>query len=160
MIYIVLYLIAIVLANLSIYYFGASFIIISAFLFIGLDLTSRDKLHELWQHDRLFIKMLALILTGSLLTCLFSWGAWQIAFASFASFFVAGIVDTVVFNKLRHKSYYLRVNGSNIPSALVDSIMFPTIAFGTFLPWVILGQFLAKVLGGLFWSVVLRKVFK
>ena len=43
MLYVILYLSAIILANLSSNYFGANASIINAFLFIGLDLTSRDK---------------------------------------------------------------------------------------------------------------------
>ncbi len=49
-----------------------------------------------------------------------------------------------------------RINGSNIPSALVDSLVFPTLAFGSFLWPIVLGQFLAKVLGGFAWSMVFR----
>jgi len=49
----------------------------------------------------------------------------------------------------------VRVNGSNVVSAAVDSVVFPTLAFGSFLPWVILGQFLAKVAGGAVWSLIL-----
>lgn len=52
----------------------------------------------------------------------------------------------------------MRVNGSNVPAALVDSIVFPTIAFGALLPWIVLGQFAAKVLGGFVWSLLLNQV--
>ena len=45
--------------------------------------------------------------------------------------------------------------GSNVFGALVDSLVFPTIAFGGFLPWITLGQFAAKVAGGFLWSLVL-----
>ena len=50
----------------------------------------------------------------------------------------------------------VRVNGSNVFSAAVDSAVFPTLAFGVFLPWVILGQFAAKVAGGFVWSMILE----
>jgi uncharacterized PurR-regulated membrane protein YhhQ (DUF165 family) len=49
------------------------------------------------------------------------------------------------------------VNGSNVLSAAVDSVLFPTIAFGALLPVIVLGQFAAKVLGGAVWSWILGK---
>ena len=63
--YIAIYLSSIVLANLSGVYFGANATIINAFLFIGLDLTSRDKLHEAWHKNGLIWKMAVLIAIGS-----------------------------------------------------------------------------------------------
>ena len=57
MVYIILYLVAIVLANLSVATFGPTVVIINAFLFIGLDLTARDQLHEAWRGNNLLIKM-------------------------------------------------------------------------------------------------------
>ena len=48
---IILYLVAIILANLSVAHFGPSVAVVNAFLFIGLDLTARDALHERW-HGR------------------------------------------------------------------------------------------------------------
>lgn len=51
----------------------------------------------------------------------------------------------------------IKINGSNIASAAVDSVVFPTVAFGSFLPIVTLGQFVAKVLGGFIWSLILNR---
>ena len=48
----------------------------------------------------------------------------------------------------------LRVNGSNVVGAAVDSLVFPTLAFGAFLWPIVLGQFAAKVAGGVLWSLV------
>lgn len=156
MIYVILYLLAIVLANLSVARFGVSVTIINAFLFIGLDLTARDKLHMAWHKNNLFVKMLLLIAAGSLLSWFLNRDAGQIALASFIAFSSAGFVDSVVFHLLRNKSQFVRINGSNIPSALADSIVFPTLAFGSFLPLIVLGQFAAKVLGGFVWSLLLK----
>jgi hypothetical protein len=47
-----------------------------------------------------------------------------------------------------------------VPSAAVDSIVFPTIAFGGFLPLITLGQFAAKVAGGAVWSIILTYIEK
>ena len=62
-----MYLTAIVMANLLTVKFGPKISILNAFLFIGLDLTSRDKLHELWHGDKLF---------GYLMTYVHLWDLW------------------------------------------------------------------------------------
>ena len=155
--FVVLYLLAIVLANLSVAAFGPGITIVNAFLFIGLDLTARDKLHDLWHGSRLAIKMGTLIAAGSLISWWLNRDAGQIALASFASFAVAAVVDTIMYHLLRKHSRLIRVNGSNIFSALVDSITFPTLAFGGFLPLITFGQFISKVAGGYVWSVIIMK---
>ena len=128
MIYIVLYLVAIVLANLSVTYFMGTFpqiTIINAFLFIGLDLTARDQLHEAWRGNNLLPKMAALIAAGSVLSWLLNRNAGTVALASFAAFAAAATVDTIFYQLLGNYPRWLRVNGSNIPSAAMDSIVFP-----------------------------------
>lgn len=157
MIYVFIYLVAIVLANLTVAQFGPSVAIINAFLFIGLDLTARDKLHDTWHGDKLLQKMTLLIAAGSLLSWWLNKDAGQIAIASFVAFASAALVDTLVYHLLRGKTRWIRINGSNVPSALVDSIIFPTLAFGGLLPWITLGQFVAKVGGGFVWSLVIRQ---
>ena len=158
MIYIILYLSAIVLANLSVAHFGPSVAVVNAVLFIGLDLTARDKLHETWHGNGLLWKMSVLIASGSLLSWLMNRNAGQIALASFVAFAAAATVDTAVYHKLLRLPKWARINGSNVPAALVDSIIFPALAFGWPLLWaVMLGQFLAKVAGGSLWSLVLTR---
>ena len=156
MIYVILYLVAIVIANLSVAAFGPSIAIINAFLFIGLDLTARDQLHETWRGNHLFLKMSILIATGSILSWLLNRNAGSIAMASFAAFTAAATVDAIVYHQLGKYPRWFRVNGSNIPSAAVDSIVFPTLAFGELLWGIILGQFLAKTIGGFVWFLVFR----
>lgn len=154
---IVLYLVAIVAANLSVTYFGPASTIVNAFLFIGLDITSRDRLHEQWKGRGLWWKMAVLLVIGSALSWCMNRDAGPIAIASLIAFSASGVVDTVTYHLLRKTGYKTRVNGSNIASAAVDSILFPTIAFGILMPTVVLGQFIAKVAGGYVWSLVLRK---
>lgn len=156
MIYVLLYLLAIVLANVSVATFGPGATVINAFLFIGLDLTARDRLHEAWRGRELFPKMVILVCAGSLLSWLLNRNAGPIAVASFVAFGAAAIVDTAMYQLLHRYPRWLKVNGSNIPSALVDSIVFPTLAFGQLLWPVIVGQFLAKVAGGFVWSLILK----
>lgn len=156
MLYVLMYLTAIVLANLSVATFGPRVAILNAFLFIGLDLTARDQLHEAWRGNRLLPKMAGLIAAGSLLSWLLNRDAGQIALASFLAFAAAATVDTLVYHQLGRYPRWLRINGSNVPSAAVDSLVFVGLAFNEFLWLIILGQFLAKVGGGFIWSLLFR----
>lgn len=157
MFYVLMYLAAIVAANLTVAMFGPQMTIVNAFLFIGLDLTARDKLHDAWHGNGLWWKMASLIAAGSFISWLLNRDAGQIALASFVAFAAASIVDTVTYHVLRGRRWEVRVNGSNILSAAVDSVVFPTVAFGAFLPWIVAGQFAAKVLGGAMWAWALNR---
>ena len=160
MIYIAMYLVAIVLANLSSAHFGPVASIANAFLFIGLDLTARDKLHEAWHKRRIIPKMAVLIAAGSLISYVLNRDAGIIAVASFVAFACAAIVDTITYQVLIKRSYLVKVNGSNVLGAAVDSLIFPTVAFGGFMPRVVLGQFAAKVAGGAVWAYLLDNMRK
>ncbi len=155
MFYVLMYLTAIVLANLTVAWFGPQMTIVNAFLFIGLDLTSRDKLHDAWRGNHLWLKMGALIAAGSAISWILNRDAGRIALASLVAFACAAIVDTIAYQLLHNRPWWQRVNGSNVLSAAVDSVIFPTLAFGALLPWIVLGQFAAKVTGGLIWSWIL-----
>lgn len=153
---IVMYLVAIIAANLLVAHFGPSVAIVNAFLFIGLDLSTRDRLHEAWTGRSLWLKMLALIGTGSILSYALNVNAGPIALASFIAFAAAGLADTLIYWALGDRAKLVKVNGSNIISAAVDSLIFPALAFGfPLLWWIVLGQFVAKVAGGWVWSLVL-----
>lgn len=151
------YLAAIVAANLTVVWFGPTWSIANAFLWIGLDLTLRDRLHEAWRGNRLAWKMAGLIAAGGVLSWLLNRDAGQIAVASVAAFTVAAVVDTVVYQWLGHRRFVVRANGSNVFSALADSVVFPTVAFGGFLPLIVLGQWVAKVAGGAVWVWAIEK---
>lgn len=130
----------------------------NAFFFIALDLTARDALHEQWKHERLTLKMFTLIAAGSILSALLNRDASRIALASFMAFAAAGASDTVVYAMLGEKSRLLKMNGSNVVSAGVDSIVFPALAFGFPLAFTIMaGQFACKIIGGFLWSLVLNR---
>ena len=94
------YLVAIVLANLSVAAWGPSVAIVNAFLFIALDLTSRDALHSAWRGRSLAWRMAALIATGSLLSYALNRSAGPIALASFVAFAVSAALDTLVYHFL------------------------------------------------------------
>lgn len=153
---IIVYLMAIVVANLLAVRFGPGITIFNAFIFIGLDITVRDYLHVKWSGNP--FKMGALILTGGAAAAIINQAALPIAIASSVAFILAGVVDYIVFSILKNKPHLVRVNVSNIFSSATDSIVFPTLAFGGFLPVVVLGQFLAKVFGGAIWAFVIQRV--
>ncbi|NMA69142.1 MAG: VUT family protein [Desulfitobacterium sp.] len=149
------YLAANVAANLSVTYFGPISTPINAFLLIAFDLAARDKLHEEWSHKHLWPKMLLLVGSGALLSYFLNRDAGPIAIASFIAFLLTGLTDTVVYQALKKHPRIIKSNGSNIASAAVDSVAFPTLAFGTFIPYAVFGQFFAKVFGGYIWSLIL-----
>lgn len=74
------------------------------------------------------------------------------------AFILAASADWLMYVLLRDRPWLVRSNGSNIVGAAVDSIVFPTMAFGAFLPAVIFLQFVAKVGGGAVWSLLMRSL--
>jgi uncharacterized PurR-regulated membrane protein YhhQ (DUF165 family) len=146
------YAAAMTLANLSVAAFGPSVTPINAFVLIGLDFALRD-----WLHVRLKVwQMGALIGATGLLTFVLNPAAGQIAVASACAFTAAALVDWGSFIKLRG-SWLFRANGSNVAGAAVDSLVFPTIAFGALMPHIVIAQFVAKVCGGAVWSLLFNK---
>jgi len=172
---IVAYLVAIVVANLLFSavldpeagyslstQLAADFAI--CFAFIGLDMALRDTLHESWSHNRLFLRMSTLILAGSALSYAINYAlnaaatdiVVRVATASFLAFAAAGFTDFGIYHSLRRRSPMARINASNLPSALVDSLVFPLVAFGLPMLWSFFAvEFAAKLVGGLLWSIVL-----
>lgn len=147
---IAIYAAAMIGANLSIATWGPVVSPINAFFLIGLDLALRDWLHfklKAWQ-------MGALIACTGLLTYWLNPAAGMIAIASSVAFTAAALVDWGTFIKLKG-SWLYRANGSNVAGAAVDSILFPTIAFGALMPGIVLAQFAAKVAGGSLWAYLL-----
>lgn len=152
MIAVLVYIAALVVANLSVARFGPAVAPINAFLLIGLDLSLRDRLHERWQGRGLWPRMLALILAAGAISWVLNPASGKIALASVTAFVAAGLMDAFVFDRLRHKSWMLRANGSNAAGAAVDSLVFPTIAFGGLMPGIVALQFVAKLAGGALWA--------
>jgi uncharacterized PurR-regulated membrane protein YhhQ (DUF165 family) len=147
------YLAAIVAANWSVTHWGPRAAVYNAFVLIGLDLVTRDRLHDLWR-EHLAVKMAALIAAG--LLSYFAFGAdGRIAAASCAAFAVAATLDAIVYHLARRQPWLERSNLSNVFGAAADSVVFQTVAFGWAFP-LIFAQFTAKVAGGLVWSLLLR----
>lgn len=149
---------AIVLANLTVAEFGPWVSPINAFILIGLDLSLRDYLHDMWKTQ--VWRVGVLIGTAGVISFVLNPAAGRIAIASAVAFTVSGLVDAAVYHGLLGRPFLQRSNGSNIAGALTDSVLFPTVAFGLFpgIAAVIGLQFAAKVGGGAVWSVVINRV--
>ena len=153
------YLSAIVVANLLVAKFGTAVVIPVAFVLVSLDLTGRDGLHELWTSGRWW-KMSILIGSGSIISLILNSSAGWIGVSSFVAFTVANILDTAIYQLMKGKHILLKINVSNCFSSLADSAIFLTMAFGAFMPILILGQFGAKLIGGFLWSLILSKIIR
>lgn len=145
------YAFAMTVANLLIVKFGVWMSPVNSFFLIGLTLVLRD-----WLHIRLKAWQMALLITASgAITYSLNPAAAQIAIASSLAFTLAALVDWVIFVKAKG-TWFRRSNVSNVAGAAVDSVAFPTIAFGVLMPEIVLAQFAAKIVGGYIWSLALR----
>ena len=157
------YLSAIVIANLTVNEWGSKAAIYNAFLLIGLDLSTRDALHDMWR-GHLLRNMSILIVAGSVLSYLA--GLWigsgpnvgQIAVASAVAFGLAALADSVVYHLLRDRPWNQRVNQSNIVAAAVDSLVFVALWPFGFQFTLAFTLFAAKVAGGVVWSWILAPI--
>lgn len=163
---VLVYLAAIVAATLSIVHFGPEASIYNAFFLIGLNLTTRDKLHDLWGVHRLR-NMVLLIMAGSIISYLavIVLGVGppdivaRIALASCVAFAVAESCDAFLYQSIRNRPWLERANTSNLLGAFLDSAIFVSIAFGW--TWeIIFLQMCAKIAGGFVWSLVIEHIRK
>lgn len=157
MIYAAIYIGALVCANLLVAMIGPWFSIVNSFVLIGLDLTLRDKLHDHWQGKNLYIKMGGLIVCAGLVSYLLNPAAGQIAVASVLAFTLSMIADTVIYQILKDEQWKIKSNASNIAGSLVDSVVFPTVAFGGLMIEIVAMQFAAKIVGGFVWTLILKR---
>lgn len=154
------YLAAIVAANLIVTWRGPTWSVYLAFVFIGLDLVCRDRLHDAW-HGHVVRNMAALIVAGSVISLVVNRDSWRIALASCVAFAAAATGDGITYHVRRRQSWSDRSNESNLAGAAIDSLVFTSVAFGGILTLssafaIAFGQFTAKVAGGYLWSLVLR----
>lgn len=146
---------AAVAANLAVATWGQPALVVTAFLLVPFDLVARDVLHESWGgRGVLFSRMAALVLAGSAVSALVNVEATNIAVASAVAFALAGVVDAGVFGAMESRQRWLRMNVSNIFSAVTDSIVFPLVAFAAFNPGLSASQAVMKIAGGVLWSAL------
>lgn len=149
---IVIYASVIILANILVSIFGPSITPFIAFFLIGLDLALRNYLSLVMTK----YEMAAMIVGTGLISYVVNPATGMIAIASGVAFTSAAIVDWLTFNTVSGKWIKKNFVG-NSTGALVDSIIFPTIAFGSLMPVIVVSQFIAKVLGGTMWGLIIKK---
>lgn len=154
MIYPAIYIASLVAANLLVAFVGPWFSVINSFVLIGLDLTLRDKLHDKWNGNPL--KIGGLIVVAGLISYMLNPATGQIAIASVVAFCLSMAADSFVYQKLKDQPWEKRTTASNLVGAGVDSITFPTIAFGGLMPEIVAMQFVSKVVGGFVWTKLLK----
>lgn len=150
-----LYLIAVVTANLSAAHFGIWSTPFNALFLIGLEITARDYLHTKLNH----VELIIVVLLAGALSFLLNTETMNIAIASSAAIVTSCLIDYLVFNKTKG-TWFKKSNTSNVFSATLDSLIFPTIAFGVFNLWVVLLHITMKVFGGFLWSMLFVRLLK
>ena len=154
---VMIYVAAITCANLSVAAFGPWISPVNSFLLIGLDLSLRDRLHDQWRGRGLWPRMLGMIALAGGISYALNPASGSIALASVVAFCAAAVVDAAIYNWLRHRPFLARSNASNTAGAAVDSALFPAVAFGAWLPGIVLLQFFAKAAGGSLWAWLISK---
>lgn len=114
----------------------------AAALVVGFTFLARDYIHAAWG----VTACLAAIAVGTALSVFIS---PALALASGAAFLFSELADLAVLQRLREKGWSRAVTASNIVGALLDSIIFLWLAFGSlaFLP----GQLMAKLVTTVLW---------
>lgn len=141
-------------------HFGAYALWLSSFILIPFDFVVRCVLHEKWKGQELISKLFLI----TFLACVITYGINKqyenIAFASVVGFTSAQIVSGIFYQLNKRKSYFFKVNLSDLFAILADSIFFQLIAFDIISPYVTLGQVAVKFAGGLLWYYILFKRFR
>lgn len=98
--FVFLYLSAIVIANWVISTFGPDWSIVTAFSFIGLNITVRDYLHEVWRGKQLKRNMALLITAGAIASILFNAGWIALAASGLCPIFKGKLHDAPCHNRI------------------------------------------------------------
>lgn len=151
---VVSYLGAVIAANGLVTVFGQIALPLTAFVLIAFDLLARDVLHEKWRGRSLWPNMFLLVSAGSFLSYASAIASPRVSLASAVSFMVMGLTDVFIYWLLDNHPKVIKMNGSNLISAIVDSLLFPTLAFGMIIPWMSLAQAISKFTGGFLWTAL------
>lgn len=151
------YLFAIVASNLLVARYGQIALVFTAWVLIPFDLVARDILHGRWEGPTLWPRIVLLIHAGALITLALNWEAWRVAVASVTAFAVGTVVNTALFARWDWMPRLWRMTSTNSVVALIDSTLFPILAFGL-LSWEIsFLQFVSKSVGAYAWAVIVNK---
>lgn len=155
--FIAMYLAAFIAANLLVKHFGAEGLWISSFVLIPFDFVCRCLFHETWAGKRLIARLFLLTLVSSLITLLFS---PAIALASICGFVAAQLGAGMFYQSNKGRSWFFKVNVSDLIAIVFDSIVFQLIAFHHLDLFITGGQILVKFAGGLLWYFIIFKKLK
>ena len=150
------YLVAVVAANLLLKHFGPTAAPYIAFGLIGAVLIFRDQFADLVGPQRLAAQT-GLIAAGAILTYLLNQDAAAIAKASVIAFAASEAVEGTLYYGIRKRPWLDRAPLSATAGALVDSVLFISIAFG-FTFSIVFAQFVAKVAGAYLWAQAIQAV--
>jgi hypothetical protein len=155
-----IYLLAFILANYIVIWYGPNGLIFTALFLVPFDFVMRCIFHETMKGFKLFIFMVFLVSTASLITYYINQNSINIAIGSAFGFASAQLFAGIFYQIFIKKSYFVKVNGSDFIGIIVDSIVFQLIAFNSINTSITISQILMKVLGGLFWYWIFFKVIK
>jgi uncharacterized PurR-regulated membrane protein YhhQ (DUF165 family) len=156
-----LYLLSFISANLLVKHFGAYGLWFSSLFLIPFDFVIRC-----WFQEKYAIKFSALllgmlVLIASIITYALNKKTLSIAMGSIIGFALGQFGATVLYQLVKKsKSWFLKVNSSDLVAIVGDSCIFQLIAFSHINPIVTTGQILIKFIGGLFWFYILFKRVK
>lgn len=129
-IYAVVYILAVLLAN----YTAIMFVPLPVFglvsvgtLIFGVTFTMRDHVHAYGR--KAVYTMIAAAAVLMVLESVFLAVPWRIIGASFTAIVLAEATDTEIYQRLLHRSWFVRVLGSNAISIPIDSVLFNVLAF-------------------------------
>lgn len=120
-------------------------------LVFGVTFTQRDRVHR---HGRKAVyAMIGVAAVGMVAESVLLGVPWRIILASFIAIVIAEAADTEIYHRMLHRSWLVRVAGSNAVSIPLDSLLFNLIAFaGVFSPvmlvQIIFGEIVAKFATG------------
>lgn len=155
-----MFLLAFVAANLIVKHFGAPGLWLSSFLLIPFDFVCRCIIHEKLSGAKLFFTLLLLSIAAAVVTVLINWQATNIALGSVAGMCAAQLAAGFFYQATKSRSYFVKVNGSDLAAIIFDSIVFQAIAFNSIQPSITIGQIIVKFAGGLLWYYIIFKKLK
>ena len=130
LIYAIVYIIAVLLAN----YTATMFLPLPVFglvsvgtLIFGVTFTMRDHVHRYGR--KAVYSMIAVAAVLMVMESVFLAVPWRIIAASFVAIVLAETADTEIYQRLLHRSWFVRVLGSNAVSIPIDSVLFNVLAF-------------------------------
>jgi uncharacterized PurR-regulated membrane protein YhhQ (DUF165 family) len=153
---ILLYLAALVSANLAITEFREIAFYLVGFLLIPLDMILRDILHERWRDNNITLRMGGLIVLGGFITWLFNHETLQVAIASVSAFATSMTVNALVYQGMLNFTRFTRMNTSNLFASIADSAVFCLLFFG-WDPMIVVVQSLIKFSGGFLFTLIFKK---